>query len=95
MAGVAVSLPKGRCRRYLIGNPLFLWRVVLELKIVHGLESCTVEEGLKQTWEYMDRCGADEGHLVVFDRDSEKVWEEKIFKRERTYQGMPIIVWGM
>jgi len=89
------GLSKGRWRRYLIGNPLFLWRVVLELKIVHGLESRTVEEGLKQTREYMDRCGTDEGHLMVFDRDSEKAWEEKIFKREKTYQGMPIMVWGM
>ena len=89
------GLSKGLWRRYLIGNPLFLWRVVLELKIVHGSASRTVEEGLKQTWEYMDHCGADEGHLVVFDRDSEKAWEEKIFKREKTYQGMPIMVWGM
>lgn len=70
-------------------------RAVLELKIVHGSLSRTIEEGLEQTWEYMDRCGTDEGHLVVFDRDSEKAWEEKIFKREKTYQGMPIMVWGM
>jgi len=70
-------------------------RVVLELKTVHGSLSRTIEEGLEQTWEYMDRRGADEGHLVVFDRDSEKAWEEKIFKREKTCQGMPITVWGM
>ncbi len=70
-------------------------RVVLELKTVHGSLSRTIEEGLEQTWEYMDRRGADEGHLVVFDRDSEKAWEEKIFKREKIYQGMPITVWGM
>jgi hypothetical protein len=26
----------------------------------------------------MDRCGAKEGWLVIFDRDPQKPWEEKI-----------------
>ncbi len=70
-------------------------RVVIELKIVHSSLASTIEQGLEQTWEYMDRCGADEGHLVVFDRDSKKAWEKKIFRQEKTYQGTPIAVWGM
>ena len=30
----------------------------------------TVEEGVKQTLDYMEKCGAKEGHLVVIDRRS-------------------------
>ena len=70
-------------------------REVIELKILYGSLSRTIPEGLEQTWKYMDRCGAEEGHLVIFDRDAEKSWESKIFRREETYRGTPIIVWGM
>ncbi|MCP4539176.1 MAG: ATP-binding protein, partial [Chloroflexi bacterium] len=70
-------------------------RIVIELKIVYGSLERTIKDGLAQTREYMDRCGADEGHLVVFDRDSKKAWENKIFRQEKTYQGTPITVWGM
>ena len=70
-------------------------RVVLELKIVHGSLSRTIEEGLEQTWEYMDRCDADAGYLVIFDRDCKKTWEQKIFNQEEIYQGTTITVWGM
>ena len=40
-------------------------KVVIELKILHGSLEQTVEEGLGQTWEYMDKCGTDEGHLII------------------------------
>jgi hypothetical protein len=43
----------------------------------------------------MDRCGTDEGHLIIFDRAEGRRWEEKIFKREEMYQGQAISVWGM
>jgi hypothetical protein len=69
-------------------------RVVVELKIVHGSVERTIEQGLAQTWEYVDHCGAEEGHLVIFDRDPEKAWETKVFRRSETYRGMPIAVWG-
>ena len=68
---------------------------VIELKILHGSLNSTLEAGLEQTWEYTDRCGAEEGHLVVFDRDENKTWEEKIFDREEIYQGKEIKIWGM
>lgn len=44
---------------------------------------------------YMDRSGADEGHLVIFDRDSEKSWDEKIFQQAEKYHETAILVWGM
>jgi hypothetical protein len=70
-------------------------KTVIELKILYKSMSNTLEEGLEQTWEYMDRCGTVEGHLVIFDRDKDKPWEEKIFNREEVYKGKKIKVWGM
>jgi hypothetical protein len=81
---------------------LIIWRYpggvqksVIELKLLYGSLDSTLEKGLKQTWEYMDRCGTEEGHLVIFDRDKDKSWEEKIFSRKETYQGKEIKIWGM
>ncbi len=54
-----------------------------------------VEQGLAQTWEYADWCGAEEAHLVIFDRTAGKPWEEKLFRREESYQGRRVVVWGM
>ena len=55
----------------------------------------TIAQGLEQTRAYMDRCGAEEGHLVVFDRTPGRTWEEKVFRREETGGGAPMTVWGM
>ena len=55
----------------------------------------TLALGLEQTWEYLDRCGAEEGHLVIFDRTPGKTWEEKLFRRQETVRGRQITVWGM
>jgi len=70
-------------------------RIVLELKILYGTLEQTMKEGLPQTWYYMDRCGATEGHLIIFDRTPDKPWTEKIFKKQRTHKGQKIRVWGM
>ena len=58
-------------------------RFVVECKVRRerdGLET-VVREGVAQTAAYLDRCGAEEGHLVVMDQDDGKTWEEKIFRR--------------
>ena len=70
-------------------------RAVIELKLLYKTLEATVAEGLAQTWDYADRCGADEAHLVIFDRTPGKAWEEKLFQREETYRGRSITVWGM
>jgi hypothetical protein len=70
-------------------------RVVIELKIIHTSLNITINEGLRQVVEYMDRCNTRNGHLIVFDRSQEKAWEEKIFKKEEEFQGKKISVWGM
>ena len=58
-------------------------RFVVECKVRrerHGLET-VIREGAAQTAAYLDRCGAEEGHLVVVDQDEGKTSEEKIFRR--------------
>ncbi|WP_295885922.1 ATP-binding protein, partial [uncultured Thiohalocapsa sp.] len=62
-------------------------RVVIELKILHKTLDATLERGLAQTWEYLDRCRAGEGHLVIFDRTPGRPWEEKLFRRVETVRG--------
>ncbi|MGH6630246.1 MAG: hypothetical protein ACREB3_10995, partial [Burkholderiales bacterium] len=69
-------------------------RVVIELKIARSAPDKLITEGLAQTADYLDRSGAPEGHLVIFDRRRRK-WADKIFRRARKYQGHSITVWGM
>ena len=72
-------------------------RFVVECKVRRdGLER-TVREGVEQTRGYMDRCGAESGHLVVFDPSEDRTWEQKIFRRDPPAGGdaAPVTVWGM
>ena len=75
--------------------PVKIQRVVIELKILYKSMAKTIDAGLKQTWEYMDRCRADEGHLVIFDRSTKKSWKKKRFVIEKSFQEHSIMVWGM
>jgi hypothetical protein len=43
----------------------------------------------------MDRAGATEGYLIIFDRDAGKSWEEKIYQKQESFQGKAIQVFGM
>ena len=72
-------------------------RWVVECKLRHGYLERTIAEGLAQTRAYMDRCGAEAGHLIVFDRSTERSWDEKIFRRDApTGAGATrVTVWGM
>ncbi len=70
-------------------------RFVIECKILRKSLERTIDEGLEQTAAYMDRCAADEGHLVVFDRSEDRPWREKIFRREEPVENAVISVWGM
>jgi len=70
-------------------------RTVIECKLLYGSLERTTQDGLAQTRAYMDRCNAREGHLVIFDRDDTKPWDEKIFQRPETAGGLPVTVWGM
>jgi len=68
---------------------------VIELKILYKTLEKTISEGLRQTSEYMDRCGTSEGHLIIFDRNPDKSWDEKTFQRTEAYQEKMITIWGM
>ena len=70
-------------------------RFAIECKVLHKSLERTVRDGLAQTAVYMDRCAAQSGHLVVFDRSRERSWDEKIFRREASADGRTITVWGM
>jgi len=69
--------------------------IVIELKIRYQNTENDIQKGLIQTNEYMDKCGATEGHLVIFDRRKSVSWEEKIFHKKMEYNGKKIMVWGM
>ena len=70
-------------------------RFVVECKVRRGELDRTVAAGVQQTRDYVDRCGAEAGHLIVFDRAPERSWEEKIFRRAPPADGVPVTVWGM
>jgi hypothetical protein len=70
-------------------------RSVIELKILRKSLQQTIATGLEQTWQYLDRSNAEEGHLVVFDRTPGKPWDEKLFQRSETVKGKVIQVWGL
>ena len=69
-------------------------RFVVECKVAHKGLDRTIDEGVVQTAAYMDRCAAQTGHLVVFDRGADRSWDEKIFRRDVDRDGRPITVWG-
>lgn len=76
-------------------HPGGVQRAVIECKIQRRSLEHTIGEGLPQTAAYMDSSGADEGHLVIFNRDSAATWQERIFHREAAVEGNKIQVWGM
>lgn len=91
-------------REYALGRKrvdlLIIWpaqqpqqRIVIEIKIFK--DSNTLPRALEQTAEYMDINNATEGHIVIFDRNSNKSWDEKIYNKMEVYNGKTIDVWGM
>ena len=80
---------------------LILWpqgsrvqRFVVECKVLRRSLASTIDEGVRQTAGCMDRCGAEAGHLVIFDRENGR-WEDKLFRRPATVDDVTIEVWGM
>ena len=71
-----------------------LQRIVIELKIQRGRLDTLLPKALSQTGAYAATAGADEGHLVIFNRNQEMGWDEKIWQKEMDWNGQKIIVWG-
>ncbi len=73
-------------------------RIVIECKLQRPgrKREKVIEKALAQTADYADRCGADEAHLLIFDRDPKRKWKERIFHESgRKFEGRAIEVWGM
>jgi hypothetical protein len=70
-------------------------QVVIEMKIRYGSLESVIAKGLEQTWGYMDKCGAAEGYLLIFDRSANVSWEQKIFRKTGSYKGITISIFGM
>jgi len=64
----------------------------IELKILQNEKNRT--DSLAQISAYMDKSGSDTGWLVIFDRDTNKSWDEKIYMKEESVDGKKIVVVG-
>ncbi len=60
-------------------------RTVTELKILRKSLEATIDEGLAQTADYMDRVGTEEGYLVISDRTPDVSWDAKILVRQERH----------
>jgi hypothetical protein len=70
-------------------------KAVIELKVVRHSREATLTEGLEQTVAYAEGCGAEEAHLLLFERRPGVGWSERIFSEERACGGYTVRVWGM
>jgi hypothetical protein len=43
----------------------------------------------------MDKCGTNEGFLLIFDRRENVPWSKKVFNDQRTVRGTVIKIYGM
>ncbi len=69
-------------------------RIVIELKLVKKAPEAAEQLGIEQTADYARQVGADEAHLVLFDRRPGRDWDERIWQREAEPGGMRVRVWG-
>ena len=69
-------------------------RFVVECKILRGSLEAVINKGLNQTAKYVDARVAEEGHLVIFDREK-RLWKDRVFRQSEIVHGTPITVWGM
>ncbi len=53
------------------------------------------EKSLPQMAQYLDSLGLPEGWMPVFDTDSSKPWEERLFLRDETFAGKTIHIVGL
>ena len=95
------------------GQPSDLWeRFVVECKVLRDSDrkslAGTVERGVEQTAGYMEKCGAEEGHLVVIDRrtgaeERRRGGDEgegrngdgEAGRDERRHNGRKVLVWTL
>ena len=92
------------------GQPSDLWeRFVVECKVLRDSDrkshAWTIEQGVEQTLAYMEKCRAEEGHLVVIDRRSgrrggggaeeRRGGDGEAGENERRRDGRKVVVWTL
>ena len=87
-----------------ITREMAIGRKRLDIGIEYGKGRYAVEltmkrqfgpDSLAQLAGYLADLGLDEGWLAVFDDDSAKPWDEKIFLRDETFDGKTIHIVGL
>ena len=78
-------------KRLDIGIEFGSGRYVVELKLKRQFGP----DSLAQLAGYLSDLGLDEGWLAVFDDDPAKSWDEKIFLRDKTFNGKTIHIVGL
>ena len=79
------------------GDPTSVSKHVIECKVVRpgqGRES-VILAGIEQTGQYMDKRGAESGHLVIFDMRPDRPWDQRLFRRDPDGTHHDVTVWGM
>lgn len=70
-------------------------RIVIELKILYSNLDKTIDDGVEQVSRYAQQCGAETAHLLIFNRMSNKSWDDKIWQRNYTSSnGLNVGAWG-
>ena len=85
------------------GDPSDLWqRIVIECKVLRDWDKRSLEgttqRGVEQTLDYMAKCRADQGHLVLFDRREgagERERQGKAEAGEHQQIGRGVTVWTL
>ncbi len=67
-------------------------RYPIELKLV--CNDRTRAEGLRQLSDYVDKLGAEEGWLVLFDQTAGKSWDERIYDEAEEHNGRILHILG-
>ncbi len=66
---------------------------ILELKIKRGED--TLRQGLEQLAKYIDLCKPHEAHLLIFDNDRNRPWDQKISNEIISHDSKEIHVWTL
>ena len=69
-------------------------RITIELKILYDAIETTITKGITQALEYADTANADEVHLVIFNRNEGKSWDEKIWHKQQQVEAKVVDIWG-
>ncbi|MEA1911667.1 MAG: PD-(D/E)XK nuclease domain-containing protein, partial [Spirochaetota bacterium] len=72
-------------------------RIVIELKIYSKGSSLKriKEKALVQTLEYAKKSDSTENHIIIFDRDDQTDWREKLYTEVLEFEGERFKIWGV